>query len=563
MAPFRVEPLELPAQVPFLHQPHTRRLFVHPQRQRRQDFRRRHRIQLPATPTFEVPRQVPVLEEGVDVGLVELDPPRGKLDALALHQRQDRQQKRIRRQRTYATVAMHGGEELLPLARRRARRHLRRPGRRLLQSLRPLADERLNLLVVEVRQHALGEPVRFRPHFPIADDPAGHDQLVALLAVEAVELPHPLDDQMPPFPFPHLVETVEQEEHAAAGEPRFEKRPDRQRRFAHEGDRQAHAALLLVIPCDEVDQRLVRLRQGIGVRGERQKDRQPRAEPEGLSPTRRQHQGQIFEERGLSRARIAEKDQTVVGLEQLQHRHRRAEPLAQALQLLTARRAPRHPETALPRLPGGRLPPGLQGDVHLEQRQAERHPIRHTHAAQIEAAVILDQVLQVAPRRPLQVRGGPALAKTLLQEHRRVHGDDHVAVDHPDRQLPAGHAAVRRDLRPTLRRHRRVGRWALPAPPPQPDQQDDARGTPEDQLNQIGQAADLGGTAAGQGEERRPPPRGESPAGHQDGHEHRPQEFVHMEIVVQLSGGRAQGPVKVVRAHGGTGPTGREIGAQG
>lgn len=90
---------------------------------------------------------------------------------------------------------MDRGEELVTLALRRARRHLRLPRRRLLQGRRPLADEFRDLLVVEVGQHALGEPFRFRPHLPVADDPAGHDELVPPLPVEAVKLPHAFDDE--------------------------------------------------------------------------------------------------------------------------------------------------------------------------------------------------------------------------------------------------------------------------------------------------------------------------------------------------------------------------------
>jgi hypothetical protein len=79
---------------------------------------------------------------------------------------------------------------------------------------------------------------------------------------------------------------------------------------------------------------------------ERQQDRQPGAEPESFALAGGQHESEVLEKGRLAGSRITEEDQPIVLLEQLQHRHRRAQPLPQAHQLVRARRPARHAELA-------------------------------------------------------------------------------------------------------------------------------------------------------------------------------------------------------------------------
>jgi hypothetical protein len=175
-----------------------------------------------------------------------------------------------------------------------AARHLGLPPHGPLDGLGPLADEGLDLLVVEVDQCALGKACRLRPYLAIAHDAAGQDELVAGLAMEAEEIPHALDYEKPPPEIPDLVQTVEEQQGAAL----------REGPVQHGVQRQVDAPFP-VVAGDERHQRHVFFCNCIGVGRERQEDGQARPEPEATLRAGGVSQCQELEERALPGPRVS------------------------------------------------------------------------------------------------------------------------------------------------------------------------------------------------------------------------------------------------------------------
>ncbi len=306
------EGLQLAQQLPFLDQANAGRDLVHPEGERLQDLQGLHQVHLPAGAARQAAGPVPVLEERLDVVPVELHPAVRERDAAALHQRQDGEQQRVRGQGPHSGAGADRRQELPALLLRLGPGHSGFAAHGFFESGRPFAEKGLDLLVVKVHQGGFHQPLRRQPDLAVADDPAGQDEAVARLAVPGVEVPHPVDHQMPAPRVPHLVESVQEKESAP-----FLESPREQG-----SERDLDLPVVLVIARDESVERDFPVGQSVGIGGQGEEDGQPPAQSQILSLAGGESQGQNLEEGGLARARVPQEDQAVMLLEEVEHRHR-------------------------------------------------------------------------------------------------------------------------------------------------------------------------------------------------------------------------------------------------
>lgn len=152
----------------------------------------------------------------------------------------------------------------------------------------------------------------------------------------------PPDDQVALPQLFDLVQPVEQEQRPAT----------RERLVQQPAHRQGHAELAVVVGNEAVQRHVVLGERG-GVGRDGHEDGQAWAQPQRLPLAEREAQRQVFEQRRLARAGIAQDDQRVVPREQLQHRPRLAQPRADRGRLFRRRRPPCQPQLARPGLAGG------------------------------------------------------------------------------------------------------------------------------------------------------------------------------------------------------------------
>ena len=267
----------------------------------------------------------------------------------------------------------------------------------LFEGCRPLAEEGLDLLAVEVHQGGFHQAFRRQPDLAVADDPAGQDEAVAplaRLAVPGVEVPHPVDHQVPAPRVPHLVEAIHQQESAP-----FLERPREQ---ISQGN--LDFPFVLVIARDEVVERDIPVGQGVGIGGQGEEDGQPPAQSQSLPLPGGESQGQDLEEGGLARAGVPQEDQAAVLLEEAEHRQEVGQALPHVHSLLRARQPAGDGELAGPGLAFRRVQAGLERDVHLQERQLEGDAVRDAHAPEVEVAVGLHQILEIGAGGRFQVR---------------------------------------------------------------------------------------------------------------------------------------------------------------
>lgn len=380
ISPGTAELGQLSPQIPLADQSDTGRRLVHPQGERRQDLEDLHLVQNGDRAAGEAAGQVPMAQEGLDAGLIEGHAPLRERDPLPFHHCEDGQQERIRRQGTDARIPPHGRQKLLPLPCCIELGNLRGTARRPLQGGGPLLDEDLDLLVLQIDQGRFRQPWRFGTDLPIAHDPAGEDELVAGRLVEGVEVLDPLHQQVAVLGVPHLVQAIEEEEHP----------PLLKRRLDDRIERESHIPLA-EIPDEEVEQRNVPVRQSLGIGGKRHQERQTVTEADALPLPGGERQSQEFQEGALARPGIAEQDQPVVALQQLQDRLCGARTAAQGL-LFRLGQLPAGDALSRPGLPLRRLDPRVERDVHFEQRQPQRDAVGNSEAAEIQKTVALHDV---------------------------------------------------------------------------------------------------------------------------------------------------------------------------
>jgi len=396
-----VDPLELLAQVPFLHQADAGRGLVHPQRERRQHLERLHHVQVAGGAAGQAAHQVPAPQQGLHVGLVELRPPFRQGDALAFHDGEDGEEQRVGGERSHARVAAHRIQQLGAFAGRLPAGEERVAAGRFFNRRRPLVHERFDFFLLEIHQGAFGEVLGLGPDVAVAHDAAGENEFVPCGVMVAVAVADdPLDHGIAQAGVAHLVQTVEEEEDAALREA-----------FVQQILQRVHAPLR-VIAGDEAIETDVLFSQSVGIGGEWDEHRQADLETEPLPLAGGEGQSEELQKGRLAGSWIAEDDEAVVPAQEIQNRLRLADAVADRLRFFLGRPASGEAQP-LPGLSLRRLYPRFQGDVHLEQRHLEGHSVGDAEPLEVEILVALNEALEIGGGGAGQVRGRMGGAQAL------------------------------------------------------------------------------------------------------------------------------------------------------
>ena len=228
-----------------------------------------------------------------------------------------------------------------------------------------------------------------------------------------------------------LVQAIQQEE----CDPAFQ-------RFLQDGTDGQGIVQTLIVFDDETIQRDSAVSQPVGVGGEGQKKRHARVHAEDVVLAQCHVQGQVLQESGLARPRIAQHDETALRLEEIDHGQRLAQPLAGGGNLFLAPFTAGHTQVTRPGLAFRELDPRLERHVEVHERQAQRHAIGDAHALQFEVAIAVHQIGQILLCRLAQVWRWPLVCQHF-PECVRIGYDDNIADDvavhiPPTRDLPGG-----------------------------------------------------------------------------------------------------------------------------
>ena len=184
-----------------------------------------------------------------------------------------------------------------------------------LQSRGPVADEVLDLLLLEIHQSAFNQALYLGPYLLVADDATGEDKLVAFPSLHAEEIRHSIHHQAPLRWLSDLIQTVEQEQGGTVV----------QGLGQNGGEGQVDASIFEIVP-DEAMQRHVCRLQSIGVGRKGYQNGQPPAQAQSLSLGFGQRQGEVLQEGGLARSGVAQDDQAVLLAQHVQHGSGFAQP---------------------------------------------------------------------------------------------------------------------------------------------------------------------------------------------------------------------------------------------